>query len=94
MRVVVYTRGGLLAAPVVLEATQVLVEQSNGTVVAAAAEYGPDGSVAVAHCADPDFNEMLDRLGVGRATVCDAIQLPRPPAGARLVAGPGAAPAR
>ena len=89
MRLIVVERGGIgRRAPRVIEAAMVLVQHDDGTVVAAAAEE-LDGGLVVTQANDPDFNRTLAQLGVPYMTVCDRIELPPPPPGARLVAGPG-----
>lgn len=89
MRVVIVPAGGIgRSPPIVLAACQVVVENDDGTVLAIAAEYGPDDAVKLAHAGDEDFNRTLAELGYTKFTVCDRIQLPPAPPGARLVAGP------
>lgn len=93
MKVVVFPAGGLgTARPVLLDAAQVLLLHDDGTYFAAAALYGPDGAVRFAHAREHDFNAFLSELGVNKFTICSDIQLPGPPAGARLVAGPAYPP--
>ena len=88
MRVMIVPAGGFgKSAPIVLEASQVILSHSDGTHFAVAAEYG-DGGVAIAHAQDKDFNRLLGSLGINRLTVCDTLELPKPPPGARLIAGP------
>lgn len=79
--------GGRLR-PLTVHATQVLVCQDNGTPIAVAAEYGTDASQAVSKVGDADFNTTLKALGVPHEVVCDVLDLPKPPPGARLIAGP------
>lgn len=74
--------------PIVLVAAQVVVRNEDGTPVAAAATYGPDDTIAVTHVKDKDFNQMLRNLGVNMTVIVDTLQLPKPPAGARLLLGP------
>lgn len=89
MRVTIIPAGGLgRSAPVVIEAAQVYLSHPDGTHFAVAAEYGPDGAVQFAHAKDKNFNRVLNDLGVKRFTICDQLELPKPPPGARLVAGP------
>jgi hypothetical protein len=89
VRVTVVPAGGLgRAAPVEIDASQVFVSDDRGTVLAVSAEWGPDAAVLHSHAGLPDFNKVLAQLGVGLLTVCDRVQLPPPPQGARLVAGP------
>jgi hypothetical protein len=78
------------AAPLVLNASQVLVRQDNGTPIMIAAKFGPDGAEAVGslgHDAE-EFNRFLRACGVNMTCVVQRLRLPKPPPGARLVAGP------
>jgi hypothetical protein len=77
-----------LVRPVVVAATRVVVRQDNGTPIAVAAEYGPPGSQVVAKAGDPEFAAELRKVGVREPVACDLLELPKPPPGARLVAGP------
>jgi len=89
VRVTLIPKGGVgRHPPLVLEAAQVLVAHDDGTPLAVAAEYGPDGGVAASHALDQDFNRMLELLGIRRTTVCDRVEVAKPPSGARLIAGP------
>lgn len=74
--------------PIVVAASQVVIRLSDGTPVAVAARYGSDGGYAVYHVKDPDFHKMLRALGVHTTVVVDNLSMPKPPPGARLVAGP------
>lgn len=78
------------SAPLVVHASQVLVRQDNGTPIMIAARYGPDGAEAVGslgHDAE-EFNRFLRACGVNMTCVVQRLKLPKPPPGARLVAGP------
>lgn len=89
MIVEIIPAGGIgRSRPLILAACQVLIRQNNGTPIAVAAEYGADGSQALAKVGDEDFNLVLRNLGVFETVICDRIELPPPPPGARLVADP------
>jgi hypothetical protein len=78
------------AAPLVLRANQVVIRQDNDTPIVVAAHYGPDGACAVGslgHDAE-EFNRFLRVLGINMTCVVSRLQMPKPPPGARLVAGP------
>lgn len=80
-------RDGLALKPIRLNVSQVLVRQDNGTPISVAIEYGADNSQAVATVKDlPEFNRVLRVLGVA-PVVCDVLELPQPPPGARLISG-------
>jgi len=75
--------------PIVLPVRQVVVRLSNGTPVVVASEFGPDGAYAVSRVGDDDFNRLLRALGLDITHVqVDTVQMPSPPPGARLIAGP------
>jgi hypothetical protein len=76
---------GVGAAPIRINANQVVVRQNNGTVVAVAAEYGTDRCQLISHAGDDDFNDVLIKLGIKETTFCDTLVLPGPPSGARLI---------
>ena len=84
------------AAPLVLNASQIVVRQDNGTPMGVFAHYGPDGAYAAsisancAHCGKgiEDFNRMLRALGVHTTVVVDKLVMSKPAPGAKLVAGP------
>lgn len=73
--------------PVVLEASQIVVKQENGTIICVAAEYGPDGAQAVAHAGDEDFNRVLDALGIKDFVVTDTLHIDGPDTPIRLTKG-------
>jgi hypothetical protein len=75
-------------APIRLLATQIIVRLDDGTPVAVAAHYGDGTSYAVSMAGKDDFNRILRNLGVHQTVICDTIELPKPPPGARLIAGP------
>ncbi len=80
--------GVMRGRPIRLPASQVLIRQDNGPVICVAAECGDDRSQAVAKVGDPDFRRLLAALGVHETVICDRLELPQPPPGARLVSGP------
>jgi hypothetical protein len=62
--------------PFVKEASVVLIEDDNGTVIAVAVDLGkgPGGrslGYCVAHADDPDFNSILQQLGISSLTICE-----------------------
>lgn len=80
---------GVGGRSLVVPATQVIVRQDNGTPIAAAAEFGEERCQKVATVRDPaDLNRLLADLGVGERVEVGVLQLPGPPRGARLLAGP------
>lgn len=79
--------GGGAPRPLRLVCRQVLVRNGKGTPILVAAEHGPDGTQKVAHVRDKDFHRILRELGVHETVVCDRVELPQPPPGARLVSG-------
>jgi hypothetical protein len=76
---------GIGAAPIRINANQVVIRQENGTVIAVAAEYGIDRCQLVSHVGDDDFNDVLSKLSIKETTFCDTLTLPGPPSGARLI---------
>jgi len=82
-------KGGIgHSAPLVLEATQVLVLDGKGTILAVAADHGPVRGYCIGHAQDADFNRTLATLGIHRFTICDTLHLPKAPTGgARIIAG-------
>jgi len=74
--------------PLVLQVNQILIRQDTGTPIGVAAEYGGGRSQAISIVGQDDFNRMLRNLGIGETVVCDRLELPKPPPGARLIAGP------
>lgn len=77
-------RGEVLRIP----ASQMIVRNDDGTPISLAAVYGPDNSIAVSKVGDDDFQTMLRNLGVMMTVNVQRLELPKPPPGARLVAGP------
>lgn len=75
-------------APLVLDIAQFVVQQDNGTPIAVGAEYGPPGTQAISMVGMPDFQRILEVLGVHTTVVVDTLRLPAPPSGARLITGP------
>lgn len=74
--------------PIVLDASQVVIRQDNGTVMALAMHYGPDGSYVIGIAGDDEFDRLLAAAGIHEEVICDRLQLPKPPPGAVLVADP------
>ena len=75
--------------PIVLAVRQAVIRMPNGTPVVVAAEFGPDGAYAVSRVGDDDFNRLLRALSLDITHVqVDTVQMPSPPPGARLIAGP------
>ena len=74
--------------PVRLSVSQILVRQDNGTPIMVAAEYGANRSQCCAKVGDKDFLSVLQALGINETVICDRIEMPPPPPGARLIAGP------
>lgn len=74
--------------PLVLNVSQFLVCQDNGTPIAVGAEYGPENAQAVSMVGLPDFQRMLRVLGVNTTVVVDTLSMSKPQPGARLIAGP------
>jgi hypothetical protein len=75
-------------APFVLHVNQVTVRQDNGTIVAVAAVYGAADTLLVTHAGDKDFNDNLRKLNIAGMTIVDRLELPSPPPGAKIIAGP------
>jgi hypothetical protein len=76
-------------APLRVEASQVVVYNSQGTPIMVAGEYGPSGAQKVAHAGDDDFQQTLKAFGVGRfEVVTEHISLAPVPAGAVLLSQP------
>ena len=80
---------GIGGAPLVLEATLVICEHGNGTPFMAAGNFGPEGAERASHALDADFNDTLRKLGIDKTVICDKLQLPQPPPGAKIIRGPG-----
>jgi hypothetical protein len=74
--------GGTVSLPV----SQLVVFNDQGTPIMVAGEYGPPGSIKVAHAADPDFKQVLRAFGYGRHQIeTTNLSLPEPPSGAKLL---------
>ena len=81
-------KGGIGAGgPVVMEVSQVLIKQVDGTPIGVAAEYGPEGAYAVAHAGDTDFNRILKALGIDQLVITDTLYADGTPGSVRLVKG-------
>jgi len=71
------------AVPLTLPASQIVIRLTDGTPVALAACFGPDGAYAVSKIGDADFERLLDLLGIKVSSVqVDWVKLSTPPAGA------------
>lgn len=86
MRVTLIPRVG--GAPLVLDVSQFVVANDQGTPIAVGAVYGPDGADAVSCVGCPDFERMLRVLGVNSTVVVQRLLMPKPPPGAVLVGDP------
>lgn len=75
---------------IVMEASLVIVEIAEGVPVMVTGEYGPNGVVRSSHANDKDFNDTLNKLGINKTIICDTLQLPAPPVGAKLIRNPKA----
>ena len=75
-------------APLRLACSQVVIRREDGTPVVLAAKFGPDRAIAASIAGDEDFNRLLQALGINTTVIADRLELPKPPPGARLVAGP------
>lgn len=77
-------------APLRLNVSQIVLRLDDGTPMAAAAHYGPDGAVLVESAAfNPEaFQRMLKILGINQTVLVSTIKTAPPVAGARLIAGP------
>ena len=71
----------------VLEASQVLIKQADGTPIGVAAEYGPEGTYAVSYAGEPDFNRILAALGIDQLVITDELHTGGDGGAARLVKG-------
>lgn len=83
--------GGIgIDQPLVVNAAQIVIRQDNGTPIAAAACYGPDGTIAVGSLAHDQngFHRMLRQLGINTTVLVETLRLPKPQPGAKLVASP------
>jgi hypothetical protein len=74
--------------PLVIAATQIVIRADDGTPICVAAHFGPERAYAVEKAGDPDFQRALRAMGIRETVICDRVELPKPPPGARLVADP------
>ncbi len=74
--------------PVRLPCSQVVIRREDGTPVVVAAKFGPERAIAASIAGDADFNRMLHALGINMTVITDRLELPKPPPGAKLIAGP------
>lgn len=86
MRVKIISQLG--QAPIVLDASVVIVEDDVGNPVMIGSDYGPPNTFVVAHIKDAGFNRICKALGIDRTAFVDTIEMPKPPAEARLIRGP------
>lgn len=81
-------KGGIGAGePTILEASQVLIKQADGTPIGVAAEYGPEGTYAVSYAGEPDFNRILSALGIDQLVITDELHTAGDGGAVRLVKG-------
>lgn len=78
-------RGLVRQRPLQLRAHQVVVRLPDGTPVALASSYGPDGAYLVSCVHDAQFNKELRQAGVFQTVEVEAYQPPAPEGGSRLV---------
>jgi hypothetical protein len=57
------------AVPLTLPVRQLVVRLPDGTPIALAAQFGPDGAYAVSKVGDDDFTRLLDMLGIAQTTI-------------------------
>ena len=62
-----------IGKPRTLEASQILIRQDDGTIIGVAAEYGPEGTYVIGHAGEPDFNRILEALGVKELVITDKL---------------------
>lgn len=86
MRIKLIPRIG--GSPIVLDVSQFIVVNDQGTPISVGAVYGPDGADAVSCIGCDDFQRILRVLGVNTTVVVDKLVMPKPQAGAKLIAGP------
>jgi len=71
MLIKILRKGG--REPVIIDdATLMIVEDAKGNPVSLACEYGLPGRLGtfeVSHCKDPEFNELLKRLGIDKTVI-------------------------
>ena len=71
MLVKILRKGGRVPE-IIDDATLMIVEDAKGNPVSLACEYGLPGHLGafeVSHCKDPEFNELLHRLGINRTVI-------------------------
>lgn len=79
---------GIGRSPLRLPASLVIVRLDDGTPIMVSGAFGPEGAVRSSHALEKDFNQTLRALGVTQEVICDRIELPPPPPGARLILAP------
>lgn len=73
--------------PLRVQASLVVAQLDDGTPVLVAGDHGPAGGLRASNATDPDFQATLHELGINKTVLCDVLQMPGPPPGARLVRG-------
>jgi hypothetical protein len=74
--------------PIVINASQIVVRQDNGTPIYVCAHYGPANACAHSMVGMDDFDRYLKVLGINMTVVVSKIALSGPPCGAKLLTGP------
>lgn len=75
--------------PLRIEASQILVENNEGTPIMVAGEFGPPGCQKIAKVGDDDFQRTLEVFGYGRhEIIVEDLKPPAVPAGAKLLTRP------
>lgn len=73
-------------SPIRVVTAQLVVMNNNGTPIAVAGEFGPDGAVKIATVSDSDFINTLRAFGYGQhRIVVSPLELGEPPAGSKLL---------
>lgn len=60
--------------PLVKEASLVLIENDDGTLIGVAASLGHGLGCVVAHPGDEDFNALVREFGIDRVTICSELE--------------------
>ena len=70
--------------PLRLEVAQFILFNDDGTPIAVAGEFGPRGTVRIAHAGENSFPSVMNAFGYGQHKVkVDHLEVPPPPSGAR-----------
>lgn len=75
-------------SPIVLDVSQFIVMNDQGTPVSVGATYGPNNGVAVSCIGCDDFDRILKILGVATTVIVHKVVTPEQQAGTRLLVGP------